>query len=127
GRGARRSRGALVASEVALSLVLLSAAGLLLRSYARLQQVPLGFRPDGVLTMFTLLPGERYPDARRRVAFADRVVERLSAIPGVASAAVVNTLPLSGLGGTGGVAVEGRRPPRGVSWPDVDMRLVSPG
>jgi putative ABC transport system permease protein len=126
GRATRRSRAALVAGEMALSLVLLSAAGLLLRSYAQLQRVPLGFRPEGVLTMFTLLPDAKYPDAAARAAFAERVVERLSALPEVERAASVNTLPLSGLGGTGSVAVDGRPAPRPGGWPEVDVRVVTP-
>jgi putative ABC transport system permease protein len=99
----------------------------MLRSYGRLQQVPLGFRPDGVLTMFTLLSESKYPDVRARAAFAERVVERLAALPGVERAASVNTLPFSGLGGSGTVSVDGRPAPRAGGWPEVDMRVVTPG
>jgi predicted permease len=86
GRGLLRN--ALVVAEVALSLVLLSGAGLMLRTLIRLQAIDLEFRPDRVLTLRVPLPAARYPDAARRVAFMREARERISQVPGVSAAAV---------------------------------------
>jgi putative ABC transport system permease protein len=109
GGEAGASRRALVAIEVALAIVLLTGAGLLLKSFWQLQQVRPGFDPHGVLTMRITLPAYKYVVPRQRAAFFDSITTALGTLPGVESAAVVSHLPLSG-GGTGGdpFSIEGR-------------------
>jgi predicted permease len=90
--------GTLVAAQIALCFVLLVCAGLLARSFHRLQQDPIGFRPSGVLTMTYDLPGAvtRYgKDERERAAFHDRLLTRLRTGPGVVSAGVAARLPFA--------------------------------
>ena len=99
---ARRMLGSLVVVEVALSLVLLAGAGLLIRSFIRLQNVNPGFRAEGLLTARVSLPGARYDSDQKIAGFFEEVLTRVRAIPGVQSAAGVSFLPLSGPGiGTG--------------------------
>jgi putative ABC transport system permease protein len=85
----------LVVAQIAIAMVLLSAAGLLTRSLIRLQQVDLGFEPSHVLTFPVTLPGERYPQDRR-AAFFGQLVSRLEGLPGVVSAAASGDHPMSG-------------------------------
>jgi putative ABC transport system permease protein len=93
----RRSlRGALVVSEVALSLVLLAGAGLLLRSWQRLHAVDPGFDPAGVWTFRVSAPPSRYPTAAERAPFYDRVLERLRALPQVQAVGAIGDAPLTG-------------------------------
>src|SRR5438067_722422 len=92
-RARRGPRGLLVFAEVALSLVLLVGAGLLLRSFARLTRVPVGFDPRGLLTVRVSLPTSSYPDADAMRRFMAAVMPRLSRAPGVASAAATMALP----------------------------------
>jgi len=105
----RRFRNGLVAAEVALSVILLVGAGLLLKSFAKLQRVDPGFDAHNVLSMRVTLSNLRYPEPRARVAFYDELAERLKNIPGVEVSALANQLPLSG-GGRGGdpFSIEGR-------------------
>jgi len=87
-------RGLLVVFQVALSLVLLIGAGLLVRSFSRLLRVDPGFDPQNVLTMNVSLPTVKYADAQKQVAFFDELTRRVSALPGVRSAAISAALPL---------------------------------
>ena len=87
-------RGLLVVGQVALSLVLLIGAGLLVRSFSRLLRVDPGFDPQNVLTMNVSLPTVKYADAQKQVAFFDELTRRVSALPGVRSAAISAALPL---------------------------------
>ncbi|MGA2736650.1 MAG: ABC transporter permease [Bryobacteraceae bacterium] len=89
-----RARGALVVAQVALSLVLLVGAGLLIRSFVRLRSVSGGFDAHNVLTMSISLPPARYPKGPQMAAFYDQVVQKVSAMPGVRSAAVCSALPV---------------------------------
>jgi putative ABC transport system permease protein len=84
---------ALIVGEVALSLMLLVGAGLLLQGFVRLTAVPLGFAPDGLVTMQVSLPMPRYADPAVMRAFVDRVMGRIERTPGVASAAASMALP----------------------------------
>jgi predicted permease len=95
GGGRGRTRGVLMAAEVALSLVLLIGAALLIKSFDRLRRVDAGFRTDGMLTMRVELPSSDYPEAPRRRAFWDALLTRIPALPGVLSAAVITHLPLT--------------------------------
>jgi putative ABC transport system permease protein len=87
-------RGLLVVSQVALSLLLLIGAGLLVRSFSRLLRVDPGFDPQNVLTMNVSLPTVKYSVPQKQVAFFDELVRRVSALPGVRSAAISAALPL---------------------------------
>jgi putative ABC transport system permease protein len=97
-RGSRANRGrtrsALVIVEVGLSLVLLVGAGLLVKSFARLMEVNVGFDPDHLLTFSLGLPSST--DPVRQLAFYQQVVQRLQALPGVQAVGAVSRLPLSG-------------------------------
>ena len=110
GRLSRRMRGALVAAQVAMSLVLLVAAGLQIRSLERLLAVDPGFEPADVLTFKVNLPDRRYPDEASQVAFYDRAVADLAALPGVVSAAAVTSVPVSDDDLIFSFTVEGRPP-----------------
>ena len=120
-----RLRHALIIAEVALSVVLLAGAGLLFRSFMRLQAVNAGFTAHQVLTAQVAPAGPKYQDDADSVAFFDQVVERARTIPGVISAGSINTLPLTG-GPTISFSVEGRP----VVTPDklvpTNFRTVSP-
>jgi len=87
-------RGLLVVGQVALSLMLLIGAGLLVRSFSRLLCVEPGFDPQNVLTMNVSLPTVKYADAQKQIAFFDDLSRRVSALPGVRSAAISAALPL---------------------------------
>ena len=105
-RAARTGR-ALVVAEIALSLVLLTAAGLLVRSFLRLQQVEPGFVPQRAVTMQLLMPGSRYPDEDAQIRFFRRVLDQTASAPGVQSAAVASTLPMSGSSLGAGFTIDG--------------------
>ncbi|HEV2915195.1 MAG TPA: ABC transporter permease [Pyrinomonadaceae bacterium] len=126
GRGRQRFRQALIVSEVALSLVLLIGAGLMMKSFWRLQHVNLGFNPENLLTMYVSLPQTRYPEQSQAALVQQRIVERISALPGVASAASVSILPLSGGNSCDGVMIEGRPAATASDVPCVEVRSISP-
>jgi putative ABC transport system permease protein len=100
GSGRMRLRGAFVVLQVALSLVLLVSAGLLINSFYRLLRVNPGFNTQNLLTMEYRLPKNRYAKGEQQWNFHREVVERVSRVPGVESAAVVRGLPFSGNGAT---------------------------
>jgi putative ABC transport system permease protein len=126
GRGALSLRQALVVAEVALSLVLLTGAGLLLRSFVRLMEVDPGFRPDGVLTMRVSLPDTKYANATQIRSFHRQLLERVSKLPGVEAAGFVSALPLSG-GGSGTTTVDSRAVSGVDASPEADWRPATPG
>ena len=90
----QRLRHAFVVAEIALALVLLTGAGLALKSFWHLQAIDPGFNPDGVLTTRLLLPFETYPQGPQRAAFYRQVLERIKALPGVASVSAVSRIPM---------------------------------
>jgi putative ABC transport system permease protein len=91
-----RLRSALVVGEVALALVLLSGAGLLMRSFYHLQSMDPGFDPHGMLTFQTSLPETKYPSNEARAAFYQRALERIRTMPGVTAAGAAQIFPLAG-------------------------------
>jgi putative ABC transport system permease protein len=95
GARGRRLRTALMTLEVALAVILLAGAGLLLKSFQRLQGVDVGFRPEGVLTADVNLPAAKYGDPAARIRFVDAVMERLRARADVDGVGAVSRLPLS--------------------------------
>ena len=112
--GANRLRGIFVVAEMALAVVLLTGAGLLLRSFAELQRTDSGLRqPEQVLTARVALPNERYAAGPAVVDFYSRVLERVEALPGVRSAGAINFLPLAQWGMNGNVQLEGHPFPPG--------------
>jgi putative ABC transport system permease protein len=96
----RRTRSALVVTEIALALVLLVGAGLLLRSFSALTSVPPGFNPRNLLVINLPLSPRTYGDNAVRTAAVDRIVERVSALPGVERAALTTMVPMAGAGAT---------------------------
>jgi putative ABC transport system permease protein len=127
-RGAR-ARNALVVAEVALTGVLLVAAGLLLRSYAALLAVDPGFAPQNLLIAETELSPTKYAELSRRTAFYDGVRERVDALPDVSRAGYTNDAPLLFKGGRAYVTIEGQPPPRPQDFARniTSDRVVSPG
>jgi putative ABC transport system permease protein len=111
-----RTRKLLVVAQLAIAVVLLVAAGLLLRSVARLHAVDPGFDASNVLTMRTVLSPQAYPTPQARQRFYDAVIERVRELPGVESAGFITFLPLTFDGLGGGVAVESR-PVAGKDYP----------
>lgn len=106
-----RLQGLLVVLEIALALVLLTGAGLMLRSFFRLQSEDLGFRPDGVLTLEISLPEAKYPEPGAVAAFHRELLERIAALPEVTAAGVARSLPPDDLWGFL-PEFEGREPSR---------------
>lgn len=123
--GARRLRGALVVAEVAISLILVAAAGLLLRSFSRMLATDPGFRPGGLLTLATLLPPSSETPAQRTALYR-AIEERVGALPGVESIAAVSRLPLMGANLGSMLTIEGRTFPKG-EQPEVEYRRSTPG
>lgn len=107
GGASRRMRSALIVLEIAMSLVLLIGAGLLVRSFVALQQIPLGFDPHGLVTLDVMLPrpSRQGLPAERRRALRAALLERLRAVPGVMDAAV-GTLPGDAYGGIDSLVTE---------------------
>ena len=125
GGSGRHVRDALVVLQVAGTVVPLVGAGLMLRTLANLNAVELNFNPDHLLTMQVALPQARYGDAAKRLAFFDRVLTQLRALPGVQGAAFGSTLPFQATGNTRSFVVEGRpfAPDNAVSVPDALFRV----
>ena len=122
----RRLSSGIVAAEVALALVLLVTAGLLLRSFVRLQHVDLGFDPANLLTARMSLPEARYAGATEIAAFYQDLATNLSQQPGVTAAAVASTVPLTGSGISISMTIEGRpEPAPNEEPPNVFLRFVS--
>ncbi len=130
GRGAARGalqrpmRELLIASQMALALVLLAGAGLMLRSLWQLQQVDTGFATDHVLTFETALPTATYAEGDQ-IPFYDRFYDSIRALPGVSSVGAINILPLSSNYDSRGVQIEAapRPPGQGAS---IQARSISP-
>jgi putative ABC transport system permease protein len=117
----------LVISEVALSLVLLVAAGLLIRSFARLQDVQPGFDSGQLLTLRIALPESRYTTFQKGDAFFDELFAHLRASPDVRAVAAVNALPFSGSGGSRTFHVQGREVTRPEDATEEQLRIVTDG
>jgi predicted permease len=119
-----RLRSLLVVTELALSLMLLIGAGLLIRSFVRLQSVSPGFTTDHVLTMQVAAMGAKYHEDKPVAAFYREIEDRIKHLPGVAAEGVVSVLPLTGSVGWGGISVEGYTPSPGQEL-QVDLRNAS--
>src|SRR5215813_5861981 len=120
------TRNVLVVTELAMSLTLLIGAGLMIRSFVRLQQVDAGFQADNVLTMDINLAQSKYHQPNQTTGFYRQLIERVQALPGVVSAGAVEYLPLTGVDSTTGVFIEGRPlPGPGEVW-ETHYRDVTP-
>ena len=127
GRGMSASsarRRALVVAQVAMTLVLLVVAGLLMQSLYRLRYADVGFRPDGVITLRTTLPSDRYDTHARRAAFYDDVLARVIRLPGVLGAGYTTAVPLAWKGATSDFVIEGWPPEPDVKY-NANHRQVS--
>jgi putative ABC transport system permease protein len=124
--GGTRTRNILVVSEVALSLMLLIGAGLLIRSLSVLRHVNPGFDPSRLLTLEVAIPSTKFSEPMQQVRYFDRVLDQVRGLPGVQSAGLIDSLPLSG-GSHQPVSVEGRPVVPMADQPEVDVRLISPG
>jgi len=102
-----RVRSLVAASEFAFALVLLAGAGLLLRSFALMRAVDLGYEPRGVVLMFLVLPESHDGSRQAGLTFYERIQERIRALPGVRSAAVATAVPMGGVGISGAPVPEG--------------------
>ena len=132
GRGATtgvarsRLRGALVVIEVALAFVLLSGAGLLIRSFYQLQQVDPGFETTNVLTMWLPMTDAQYPDGPRVTNYLSQIMEKIDAVPGVRDAAVTTALPLGGWGWGMPFLIDGQPVVDRANRPSCFYKMVSP-
>jgi putative ABC transport system permease protein len=124
--GAGRLRRTLVVIEVALAMTLLAGAGLLVRSLARLTAVDPGFRPDHLGTFSVTLSPVRYPDAARQEQFARALEARLARLPGVTSAGISFSLPLTNTAFGFTFSVGGRPPVTGPDEPRAQARVATP-
>ena len=122
-----RVRGWLVATEVALALVLLTSAGLMVRSFLRVQAVQPGFRSDSVLVFDLQLPNARYPNDAAQAAFFQQLTARLEALPGARAVGAISCLPLGGGENMGSFEIEGEPPVVPGNEPKAERRWVTPG
>jgi putative ABC transport system permease protein len=125
--GVRRNRirNLLVIGEVALALVLLVSAGLLIKSFVRLQNVNPGFNPRGIVTMELSLPVAKYARGKPVADFYAEILRRVKALPGVQFAALTSILPLSGSNSDSSFHIEGRNDKQTGVYPDEELRSVS--
>jgi len=123
----QRLRSTLVACEVALSLTLLSSAGLLVRSFVRLHSANPGFESAGLATFRISLPVTEYKEMPPVAAFYSQLLSRVSALPGVTQVAAINALPFTGSSSGGTFNIIGRPWPPNSDQPDVEWRQVTAG
>ena len=128
GIGRRRMRSLLIVAQVAVSFLLLIGAGLMLRSFVKLQHVDPGFQPENVLTMRIGLDFTKYNTSDKQRAFFENFLDKIQAQSGVKSAAASMMIPLSGnMRMTNDFQIEGQAPVPGQALPVADFRVVSPG
>ncbi len=127
GRHTQMVRSGLVVGEVALAVMLLSTAGLLVRSFEALQRQDPGFNPDGLVTARLSLPGTKYDIPEKRIAFADALLARVRALPGVQAAGITTGLPFSGGNGSASYSSPDIVVPPGAPAPHARFRVVGSG
>jgi putative ABC transport system permease protein len=123
----RGLRDLLVIVEMALSVALVAVSALLIQSLLAVQHVPLGFDASNVFTLQFRLPQNKYSKPEDIARFFKSAIERVRAVPGVQSAALVRAVPFSGNGGDTGYAVEGQPVPDPAQMPQARFHLVTPG
>jgi predicted permease len=124
GRSTGYMRAALVVGETAVALMLLIGAGLLIKSFARLQQVDPGFERQNVLTAQLGLPAARFPNPADRVQFWNRLIEKAQQIPGVTSVGLTTNVPLNGNVSSGSYSIVGYTPAEGEAAPHARQEIV---
>src|SRR5206468_4454532 len=124
--GPSRLRNALVIAEVALSLILLTGAGLLIRSFWRLQQVDIGFRSEQLLTLRLFSPASTYPSAVQIAVFYGNLLERVRSLPGVEDAAAASGVPIGSRNAATFLQIEGQ-PAERIVGKTAEFRVVTPG
>ncbi|MDQ3120356.1 MAG: ABC transporter permease, partial [Verrucomicrobiota bacterium] len=127
GGRSRTLRNVFVVAEVSLALVLLIGAGLMIRSFVRLQAVETGFNPENVLTMRAQLPRKRYAEPHQILDFFKQAQERIAAVPGVQAVGAISYLPLTGPAARDGFKIVGRPEPAPGQEPGVEVRVITPG
>ena len=125
GRGGVRLRRGIVGAQLALVVVLLTGAGLLLRTFITLQRVDLGFTTENVLTFNVQLAGAKYPRESQAIQFFETLVDRLRALPGVQGVGTISTMMLSATPNSTGIAAEGRETRQDDN--EVTFDAISPG
>ena len=126
GRSRQLVRSALVIGEIGLAMLLLSAAGLLLRSIEHLQRVETGFDPEGLISARLSLPESIYKTDEQQAAFFTTLEQQLKSLPGVSDATIVDALPFSNAGGSSSFAIKGRAVAASDPGPHGNVRSVSP-
>ncbi len=126
GESSRRFRRGLIILEMAMGIVVLTGAGLVLRSFLSLRRVPLGFQPGGLLTLRVILPQNRYGRLAERTAFYRQASEKIAALPGVESAGAITFLPLTFAHGSKGFTIEGQPPPAPGELPFAEYSVITP-
>ena len=127
GPGQHRVRGVLVAAEIAVAMLLLVGSGLQLRSFARLQDVAPGFRPDHLLVADIPLSTNAYAKPEQRYEFFDRLVDRAKTLPGVTAAGGATFLPVSGTGANIHFNIQGKPPKSPHEFTAANYRALTPG
>ena len=122
----QRMRSAFVIAEITLALVLLVGAGLMLKSFWRLQRVDPGFNPEGVLTMRMMLPFEIYQKSAQRGAFYRQALERIKSAPGVEAVSATSRVPLTQGGNSGTISGENSAVGPTDLPVEAEWRLVTP-
>jgi predicted permease len=126
GAGRRRMRNGLVVTEIAFSLMLLVGAGLMVKSFLKLQSVSPGFKPDQILTMHLTLPRAKYDSDEKITSYYRQLTERVTSVPGVEAAGLSISLPPNNLEVSDSFSIEGKPWPPGSTEPIVPIVLVSP-
>ena len=126
-RVAQRLRSVLVVVQIGLAVCLLVGAGLLLRSFERVQQQDPGFDRQGVVTARLSLPSSRYPDIATQTSFFQRLAGELRAVPGVREVGVVSNLPFSNQNWTASYQIAGREAAPGTASPHGYLHIIDPG
>jgi putative ABC transport system permease protein len=122
--GQRVLRHALVVGEIAMSLALLTGAGLLLRTLAKMREVSVGAQPENVLTVHVMLPPQRYSTIQQQTAFYEQLLDGMKSAPGVQAASVSAAIPLEHIM-NGYISVEGQANPA-LDRTLVEFNYVSP-
>ncbi|HJP93084.1 MAG TPA: ABC transporter permease [Pyrinomonadaceae bacterium] len=124
--GFRRLRKALVVGEIALALALLIGAGLMVKSFLRLQAVNPGFNPNQLLTMAVSLPRAKYPKSDKIANFYQQVLEQIKTLPGVQSVGATTGLPIQGGGGSATFFVEGAEHTASEKGANANFQAINP-
>ncbi len=120
----RRARNLFVVAEVALALVLLVGAGLMTKSFVRLQAIDPGFDPENVLTLQVRLSPLKYREENRKITFFREAVERIESLPGVRAVGTVSFLPFASLGAATDFTIEGQPQPAAGEKATTDVRVT---